>query len=83
MHSTHRVLTAKEAPVSQAMELLMPPLLDTLDQTMLTMEHTLVDMEPSDGTLTTLSSWDLVLDMDVNHLHDHASQPVDSINQGL
>merc|ERR1712012_1180300 len=50
-----------------AMVLLMLLLQDTLDPTMLTMEHTLEDTEPSDGTLTTLSSWDLeVMDINLN-----------------
>ena len=51
--------TVRPVLLNQAMVLLMLLLQDTLDPTMLTMEHTLEDTEPSDGTLTTLSSWDL------------------------
>ena len=54
-----RVTTVRPVLLNQATVLLMLLLQDTLDPTMLTMEHTLEDTEPSDGTLTTLSSWDL------------------------
>ena len=57
---------------------LLTVLLLMLDLTMLTMEHTLEDMELLDGTMTTLSFWDLVITKDLSVTPQHSQDTPDN-----